>query len=708
MNIAKCTRRGIRRESRAGRCGLALAFGFLGMSCLPTAWAQTLDKLDYTVRPGDRVLLELGFSDEVAAPRHFTIDDPARIALDFPGVAVNLAEKSQPIGVGKIDGVTALEAAGRARVVINLVRMVPYDIRVEGKTVLISLNEDQGIARARAAEAARVELADVEQGYRITNVDFHRGSKGEGLVQMSFSDAAVDMSIDRSGKELTVSFRGVELPAEWDRRMEVMDFATPVNEIDVFSDADGTQMKIVMRDFAYDYLAYQTDNDLTIEVKPLSEKEQEALKADRFAYVGEKLSLNFQEIEVRAVLQLLADFTGFNLIATDTVAGNVTLRLKNVPWDQAMDIILKSRGLGMRQEGNVIIVAPQEELSARERAQLESAQALEELEALQTEYISINYARATDMAELIRGDAYNLLSDRGSTTVDQRTNTLIVQDISATIAAVKEMVARLDVPVKQVLIETRIVTAQREFIENLGVRFGYSRTKSDSDGRFVQLGGRNRGDVAAGGDETNCPGFCGDGNSPGYITALPIAEATAGRFGLAIGKMGSWLLNLELQASIADNKTEEIASPKVITVNQGEAVVERGVDIPYQEASASGATATAFRKAVLSLRVTPQITPDERVLLDLHVNQDSQSESAQAGDIPIIDTNELSTSVLVEDGETVVLGGVFSDNKVDNTNRIPFFGDLPYVGFLFRDRRQSNTRRELLIFVTPKILGEEI
>jgi len=708
MNIAKCTRRGVRRESRAGRCGLALAFGFLGMSCLPTAWAQTLDKLDYTVRPGDRVLLELGFSDEVAAPRHFTIDDPARIALDFPGVAVNLAEKSQPIGVGKIDGVTALEAAGRARVVINLVRMVPYDIRVEGKTVLISLNEDQGIARARAAEAARVELADVEQGYRITNVDFHRGSKGEGLVQMSFSDAAVDMSIDRSGKELTVSFRGVELPAEWDRRMEVMDFATPVNEIDVFSDADGTQMKIVMRDFAYDYLAYQTDNDLTIEVKPLSEKEQEALKADRFAYVGEKLSLNFQEIEVRAVLQLLADFTGFNLIATDTVAGNVTLRLKNVPWDQAMDIILKSRGLGMRQEGNVIIVAPQEELSARERAQLESAQALEELEALQTEYISINYARATDMAELIRGDAYNLLSDRGSTTVDQRTNTLIVQDISATIAAVKEMVARLDVPVKQVLIETRIVTAQREFIENLGVRFGYSRTKSDSDGRFVQLGGRNRGDVAAGGDETNCPGFCGDGNSPGYITALPIAEATAGRFGLAIGKMGSWLLNLELQASIADNKTEEIASPKVITVNQGEAVVERGVDIPYQEASASGATATAFRKAVLSLRVTPQITPDERVLLDLHVNQDSQSESAQAGDIPIIDTNELSTSVLVEDGETVVLGGVFSDNKVDNTNRIPFFGDLPYVGFLFRDRRQSNTRRELLIFVTPKILGEEI
>ncbi len=540
----------------------------------------------------------------------------------------------------------------------------------------------------------------------LENIDFRRGDQGEGRIIVTLSDPSIGVDIGQEGGKILIDFLDTNLPENLDRKLDVIDFATPVKEIDTAPYGKGARMVISTVSDDYDHLVYQSDNQLTIDVKPLTQAEQEKLRKEKFGYTGERLSLNFQNIQVRAVLQLIADFTGFNMVASDSVSGNVTLRLKNVPWDQALDIILKARGLGMRKTGNVVMVAPQEELAAREKLELEAERQLVDLAPLRTEFIQVNYAKASDLATLIKAEANNLLSERGNVSIDARTNTLIIQDVGSSLESIRSMINKLDVPVKQVLIESRIVNADESFTKDLGVRFGYSKDTDrnnnlTNDSTFVALGGGQSGNVNVGG-----PTFLTTGDNENLIVDLPVAGA-AGSLGLLVGKVGTWLLQLELSAAVAEGRTEDIANPKVITANQREAVIENGVEIPFQQATSSGATSVSFKKAVLSLRVTPQITPDDRVLLDLSVNQDSRGSPDVLG-VPPINTRNVSTQVLVDDGETVVLGGVYSQTDTNSIDRVPFFGDLPYVGFLFKRTSNEKSKSELLIFVTPKILKDNL
>ncbi|MFP6680563.1 MAG: type IV pilus secretin PilQ family protein, partial [Gammaproteobacteria bacterium] len=613
------------------------------------------------------------------------------------------------IGIGNAESVTAVEAEGRTRVVVNLVTMVPYAIDRDGDTITITLEGagvDIDVDTARDVATLPGSATDAQ----INDIDFRRGTGGEAKVIVDLSSPNIGINIREQGKTIIVDFVDTMLPEELDRRLDVVDFATPAKEIDTFAHGNGTRMVITPLGL-YEHLAYQSDNVFTIELKPLTPAEEEEIKKDKFGYTGERLSLNFQNIEVRAVLQLIADFTEFNLVASDTVGGNVTLRLKNVPWDQAMDIILKSKGLGMREVGNVVMVAPQEEIAAREKLELESQLQIQELAPLRTEFVQVNYAKASDIAALIKDDANNLLSERGNVTVDQRTNTLFVQDTAEQLTDIRGVVQALDVPVRQVLIESRIVIANEDFSKDLGVRFGYSHlnnsknlaltggngTKSD----FVSaIGGDIPGDIDYGGTTS----FNTDGLE-NYIVDLPVTNPAAA-FRWSIGRVGSYLLQLELSALQAEGRGEVVSSPRVITANQKEALIESGTEIPYQEASSSGATSVSFKKAVLSLKVTPHITPDDRIIMDLSVSKDSVGEIF-AG-VPSIDTNEVTTQVLVANGDTVVLGGIFeSDDRSDITS-VPFFSEIPYLGRLFKNSAKNTSKQELLVFVTPKILKNSL
>jgi type IV pilus assembly protein PilQ len=677
---------------------------FAGIS--GTSAAATLDAISHSALPGDRVQLALQFSEPLAEePVNFTIDNPARIAIDLPGVGLNLAEKSQTVGVGAAHSVAAVEAAGRTRVVVNLVRLVSYEMQMDGSTLLLTLG---GAAAAQPAAMAGAGAA--AGGASLRSVDFRRGDNGEGRIIVTLSDPSMGVNMSQEGGQIVVDFLSANLPSDLDRKLDVVDFATPVKEIDTKPFSGGARMLISTTTDQYDHLAYQTENLFTIEVRPLSQAEQEALQREKFGYTGERLSLNFQNIEVRAVLQLIADFTGLNLVASDSVRGNVTLRLKNVPWDQALDIILKARGLGMRQAGNVMMVAPQEEIAAREKLELESQQQVEDLAPLRTEYVQINYAKAGDLAALIRTEQNNLLSQRGNVSIDERTNTLIIQDVASSLESIRAMIAKLDIAVRQVLIESRIVNADESFTRDLGVQFGFAkRTGSGADdvpsaNTAAVVGGTLPGGVTP--PEDSDPTGFAVGGAEGLMVNLPVAGATS-TLGLAVGKIGTYLLQLELSALLAEGRGEEIASPKVITANQREAVIESGVDIPYQQATSSGATSVSFKKAVLALRVTPQITPDNRVLLDLAVNQDTRGAPDVLG-VPPINTRSVTTQVLVNDGETVVLGGIYNQTDRKSSDRVPFFGDLPYLGWLFKKERIERQRTELLIFVTPKILKEDM
>ncbi len=675
-----------------------------------SAWAATLDNINFTSLPGDRVQLRLELSEPVGAePLSFTIDNPARVALDFPGTALNVAQKSQNIGIGNTESVTAVEADGRTRVVVNLVNLVPYDIKSDGNIVTVTLEGGAAdIASEVSSEVAT--LPGAATNAQINDIDFRRGAGGEAQVIIALSNPDVGINIREQGKNIIVDFVDTVLPEELDRRLDVIDFATPAKEIDTFAHGNGTRM-VITPSGLYEHLAYQSDNVFTLELKPLTPAEEEELKKDKFGYTGERLSLNFQNIEVRAVLQLIADFTEFNLVASDTVSGNVTLRLKNVPWDQAMDIILKSKGLGMRQVGNVVMVAPQEEIAAREKLELEAQQQIQELAPLRTEFVQVNYAKAVDIAGLIKADENKLLSDRGNVTVDERTNTLLIQDTAEQLSDIRGVVQALDIPVRQVLIESRIVIANEDFSKDLGVRFGYSQFNDQKNAALTNANGTKSdfisavgGGIAGDTDYNGTTAFHTDGLE-NYIVDLGVAGPAAA-FKWSIGRIGSYLLQLELSALQAEGRGEVVSSPRVITANQKEAVIEAGTEIPYQEASSSGATAISFKKAVLSLRVTPRITPDDRIIMDLSVNKDSVGQ-VFAG-VPSIDTNEVSTQVLVANGDTVVLGGIFESEHRDDVTSVPFFGDLPYLGRLFKNTSVDSTKQELLVFVTPKILKDSL
>jgi len=713
--VTMYTRQEMTQSFRITSSWLRHAATLIALLLLPSlvlAQSQTLNDMSYAALPGDRVKITLQLSQPVSQdPMHFTIDNPARIALDFPDTSLNLKERTKNIGVGMAQSVSAVEASGRTRVVLNLTESVPYEISTEGNNVNLVLESAGKSAPARAS-SSQVAAARKKSGSsssasdsRINNVDFRRGKEGEGRVIINLSDPAVNVDMNQEGDKVIVDFLDTTLPSEHDRRLDVTDFATPVSEINTYSRGDNVRMEISTTTGDYDHLAYQADDVFTVELKPLTPEEKKQQKKEEFGYTGERLSLNFQNIEVRAVLQLIADFTGLNMVASDSVGGSVTLRLKNVPWDQALDIILKSKGLGMRKEGNVIMVAPQEEIAAREKLELESKKQIQELAPLRSEFIQVNYAKADDLASLIKQEGNNLLSERGNVSVDQRTNTLIVQDTASSLQAIREMVAELDIPVRQVLIESRVVNADESFAKDLGVKFGYSKHTSQSSQAsgdlFGAIGGKQAGDTDFGGTtsfHTN--------NEENFIVDLPVGDPSAA-LGLAVGKIGSYLLQLELSAALAEGRGEDIASPRVITANQREAVIESGVEIPYQQASSSGATSVSFKKAVLSLRVTPQITPDNRVLLDLQVNQDTRGSPEVLG-VPPINTRSVATQVLVDNGETVVLGGIYTKSDRQQEDRVPFFGELPYLGFLFRNTSVESSKTELLIFVTPKILDENV
>ena len=671
--------------------------------CLPNiGWAKVvnLDAVKFNALPGNKVQVKLELSGPLSRePLSFTIDDPARIALDLPDTRLNLPSKNQPIGVGTVRSLNAVEAGGRTRVVLNLSRLVPYDLAMEGNTAVITLGSEASSTSGGVMPAITGRAHAMRDGASIEDVDFRRGKDGEGRIIVALSDPSATANVRQEGGKILVDFVNVRVPERLDRRLDVIDFATPVKEIDILPRGNSTQM-VVSPLGEYEHLAYQSDNLFTLEVRPLTREEQEVRKKEQ--YTGERLSLNFQNIEVRAVLQLLADFSGLNLVASDSVAGNVTLRLKNVPWDQALDIILKSRGLGMRQVDNVMMVAPQEEITAREKLELESQTQLAELAPLRTEFVQINYAKAGDIAGLLKAEANNLLSARGNVSVDERTNTLLVQDTAEKLAEMREVIGTLDIPVRQVLIESRIVIANQDFSKELGVKFGYSKNTIDGVGDFgVAVGGKRPGDTRFPGNTA----FHTD-DLENFIVDLPTTQVPAAALGLAVGRIGSYLLQLELSALQQEGRGEVISNPRVITANQKEAVIEQGEEIPFQKATSSGATSVEFKKAVLSLRVTPHITPDNRVIMDLAVNKDARGELTPAG--PAINTQNVATQVLVDDGETVVLGGVYQQTNANNVDRVPFFSELPYLGNLFKRTQNIRDKTELLIFVTPKILKESL
>ena len=691
----------------------ALAFAAqVALAQVPTR----LTKVELQPQPGNQLEVKLVLDGPAPQPVTFTIDNPARLAVDLPGTAVALQSRRIDVKSGGVDSIVAAEASGRTRVVFNLDSLQPYSTRTEGNNVFVSLGRSAGNEAAAATVSTATPASAAPGAFAIEKVDFRRGTDGAGRIIVRTSDPRVQASVRQEGGRTVVDFPRTSVAPEAARRYDVVDFATPVNSFDVTSTPNGARI-VVNATGEYEQLGYQSDREYVLELR---QRTKAAALADpgKKEYRGERLTLNFQDIETRAVLQLLAETSGQNIVVSDTVQGNVTLRLQNVPWDQALDIVMRTKGLDKRQEGNVIYVAPAEELAAREKQLLESQKSLTELAPVRTEYLQVNYAKASDLASLIQSQGKgSLLSERGSLAIDERTNTLLLQDTADRLADIRRMVQTLDIPVKQVLIEARIVIVNDDFSRELGVRFGgaFVGNYGSNDGlMYVSNSGLNSADGSRGPIiSPNGPGGVGvDGNAVAtgldrYLVNLPIANP-AGRIAMTLLD-SDYVVDLEITAAQREGRGEVVSAPRVITANGKEAVIEQGTEIPYQESASSGATTTQFKKAVLSLKVTPQITPDDRVILDLTVSKDSVGQilpSATGGSVPSIDTRTITTQVLVNDGQTVVLGGILETERRDTVNKVPFLGDVPGLGWLFRSKGKTDNKDELLIFVTPKILRE--
>ena len=701
MNSAT-TRKKLTRLFSASLAGICLL-------AISDAGARALVGLDYSVMTGNTVQVVFTFDEAAVEPRTFTIDEPARIALDFGETGNKLQQRNLLVGIGAIQSIISASSQKRTRVVLNLSQKTDYTTSVSGNQVILTLaGGDEMTAVTSAAEgdaqqsdsggASIKPVSSVVKG--VTNIDFKRGPNGEGRVIVDLTSTAISTDVWRENNVVNVELIGAQLPKELQRRMDVSDFATPIGFIDSIQEGANIRLTI-SSEGDFEHLAYQTDRIYTIEVAPISKEEEEKKRKEKFGFTGERLSLNFQDIEVRSVLQLLADFTGLNLVVSDSVVGNLTLRLKNVPWDQAMDIILKTKGLDKRKAGNVILIAPTDEIAAREKLELEARKQVEELERLRTEFIKVNYAKAADMAALLKQADNAILSPRGSVSVDERTNTLLVKDTNSSLNSVRLLLVELDIPVRQVLIESRVVIANDDFSKELGVRFGVSRDTG---------GDQTSGDAAY--TSGTLAGVKQLANNEPLDTLnslnvnLPV-QNPAGSFALALAKLPlGTLLEMELSAAQIEGRGEVVSSPRVITADSHTARIEQGVEIPYLELSDGDAT-LKFRKAVLSLEVTPQITPDDRVIMDLDVHKDNVGELISYGgglSAPSIDTREVQSQLLVDNGQTVVLGGIYETEKTNQVTRVPFFSDLPFVGVLFKSTIEVDDRTELLIFVTPKIL----
>lgn len=688
-----------------------------------------IKSIRYSALPGNRLQVIVDMSSAPEKPLSFTIDNPARIAFDFKNTKSVLKKRNQPIGVGIADSVTAITAKDRTRLILNLTEVVPYNVITEDNKVIITLDNDANASGYTSIASTASTTSDkfenvVARG--VQNIDFRRGEQGEGRVIITLTDANIPMDISEQNGKIQVRFIGASLPEKLSQRLDVIDFATPVKSIDSFLLDNSARLEIepITRDF--EQIAYQTDNIFTVELKPISKEELEEVKKAKFGYVGERLSLNFQDIPIRAVLQLIADFTGLNIVVSDSVDGNLTLRLKNVPWDQALDIILKAKGLDKRENGNVVLVAPAEEIAAQEKIELEAKQQVQELAPIRTAFFQINFAKVTELEQLFgggegggEGEGKGLLSPRGQVIIDERTNTILIKDTDDVVSEVRRILTKLDVPVRQVLIESRVVIATDDFVKELGVRFGTTYASANGSNITTSSGtfqGTNDMVISGGSNPFGVTGSSGigvpndalaGGGSLGTdrLNVNMPASTPTGTIAFAI-LSGSNLIDLELSAREAENTTEIVASPRVVTADRNEAFIESGVEIPYEEASSSGATTIAFKKAVLSIKVTPQITPDDRVILDLSINKDAVGEIF-AG-IPSIDTREIQTQVLVNNGDTVVLGGIYESNLSDQQDKVPVLGDLPLIGSLFRHSIEVDEKSELLIFVTPKILKDSL
>ncbi len=661
---------------------------------------NAVESITASTQQGGKVVVRVNFKAPLGAiPNGFTVTNPARIAIDLPNVANGSGKTVVDISQGDVRTVNVVEAGNRTRLVINLSRALSYVPTLEGNALVLAID---GISQSALKETAQVTRfaeptpATTSTRFAIRDVDFRRGSNGEGRVIVDLSSATTGIDIRQQGKLVIVDFVNTTAPRNLIRRLDVLDFATPVRTVDLIDQGANTRMMIEPRG-NWEYSAYQTDTQFIVEIKQLKDDPNKLVQGT--GYNGEKLSLNFQNIEVRAVLQVIADFTGLNIITRDTVGGSLTLRLKDVPWDQALDIILQSKGLSKRKNGNVVLIAPSDELATQEKLALEIAQQTTELEPLRTESFVLSYAKASDVRSLLSDGQQKILSKRGSATVDPRTNTMFVQDVPSRLDDVRRLLAQLDIPVRQVLIEARIVTADDNFRRELGARFGTGAGASVS-GRNVGVGGNiGQASSIARGTATSAASL-GDLN-------LNLPVAGGGALGLTFLNLGNGnVVNLELSALEADNRGKIVSNPRIVTADKRKATITQGTEIPFQTQAASGGTTTQFKPAVLSLDVTPQITPDDKVIMDIEIKKDAVG--ASFGGVPSIDTRTLKTQVLAENGETIVLGGIYEQTTRTDVTKVPLIGDIPILGNLFKSTRKRDEKTELLIFITPRIIKDQL
>ena len=694
-------------RNRVSRAVVALLMSLVAGAAFA---GPVVQDIEFSSKSGGKFEVRLEFNETPPDFKIYAIEKPARIAVDFLGTSSSLDQKRYSLPYGNANKALVLESGDRTRLVVELVKLVPYETRVEGNSLFLIVGQEgneyfKSTSDPLQVDASVIEVLDVAS--EIRDLQFQRTGDGEGKLTLELTNPKVDVNVFSEGGEVNVQFIDTTVAQRLMRRFDVTDFATPVDSVDVNTTVRGVTL-VLKTTGDFDYLAYQADNQYVISVKPLSKKEAERRK-NEFTYVGERISLNFQDIEVRAVLQLIADFTELNLVASDTVSGRITLRLQDVPWDQALDLVLKTKGLDKRQVGNVLMVAPGAEIAERERQQIEANKQIAELAPLRSEFVRIRYAKALDIVGLFEAgseDGGSLTSPRGSVVVDVRTNSIIITDTEAKLAEIRDLLALVDIPVRQVMIEARIVVAQSDATKNLGIQWGGGYLNKSDDNI-----------VSVSGDTTNVvsltdSAIAGTLASVSYPGALLVDLGVAATSGFAIGFASSDLfLTAELSAMEDEGEGEVVSQPKVITGDKQEASIKSGTEIPYQQSSPSGETTVAFKDAVLALFVTPNITPDDRIMLDLRVNQDTVGAlvpTGNGGRIPSIDTTQLETQVLVGNGETVVLGGVFKTEDVEKVSKVPFFGDIPYIGAFFRSETQVHKKQETLIFITPRILADTL
>ncbi|TCS37284.1 type IV pilus assembly protein PilQ [Paucimonas lemoignei] len=692
-----------------------LTLAVLGSVCaLANAQENAIESITAN-QQGANVIVKVKMKNPVSKPPiGFSITNPARIALDFPATANETGVSSQNISLGDVRNVNVVQAGERSRLVFNLQRPLNYATAVEGNAVVVTIDGSGGVATAVNMAGKPVAMATSAapsaSKSSLLDIDFRRGSAGEGRVVVNLPSNQVGVDVRQQGQTIVVDFLKTRLPDVLRRRMDVTDFGTPVQSVVATPQGENVRMVIAAKGM-WEHSAYQSDTQLVVEVKPIKEDPNKLTQGTQ-GYRGERLSLNFQNVEVRAVLQVIADFTGLNIITSDTVTGNLTLRLKDVPWDQALDIVMQAKGLDMRKNGTVLWIAPKDELLTKEKLELEQKAQIAELEPVKTEIFQLNYQKAESFKQVFALDGGSgannnrILSKRGSAVIDPRTNQLFVTDIPSKLEEVRKLIQKTDVASRQVLIEARIVEASDTFSKDLGAKLGFGLQRSSRGGNnVVEAGGQQNADASApginlnnlqtvNGNNINLPAISRTGNPAGSI-ALSLFNAAATRF-----------ISLELSALEADGKGKIISSPRIVTADQLKALIEQGTELPYQQATSSGATSVAFKKANLKLEVTPQITPDGNVILDVDVTKDSPGQNTNAG--PAINTKHVQTKVMVDNGGTIVLGGIYTQEERKEISKVPLLGDIPVVGNLFKNTSQVNDKTELLIFLTPKILNDKL